>query len=99
MSDEAKVAIQALQWLCMFGLALYTYISSRIAARSAEVNKLSERVVAIEEQLKHLPDPSLLHSLDGDMKAIKAELGGLREALTPLVKSVDRLHDYLLNHK
>ncbi|HEX5278163.1 MAG TPA: DUF2730 family protein [Fluviicoccus sp.] len=106
MSDEAKIAIQGLQWFCTFCLALFTFITHRSAARASQVQQVSdkvsavsERVTAVEEQLRHIPDPDLLHNLDGDMKAIKAELRHMRDALTPLAKSLDRINDYLLNNK
>lgn len=99
MTDEMKVAVTGLQWLCTFGLALYTYITNRSAARTAEVQDISDRVLVLEEKYEHLPTQNLVQKLDGDMKAISAELRGLRSEIAPLAKSVDRINDYLLNNK
>lgn len=91
--------VSALQWLVMAGVALYAHLAKRDAANTAEVNDLSRRVTTLEEQMRHLPDQELVNELSGDMKAVKAELQGVKEAFAPLVKSLDRINDYLLSHK
>lgn len=91
--------VSAAQWLLMGGIGLYAHLAKRDAANTADVNDLSRRVTTLEEQMRHLPDQALVGELAGDMKAVKAELQGVREALGPLARSVERVNDYLLSHK
>ena len=97
--ETVKFGFSVLQWVCMFGLALYTFMSNRSAARAKEVDDVSDRVLVLEEHIRHLPSKDLVQKLDGDMKAIRSELQGLRGEISPLVKSVDRINDYLMNNK
>lgn len=88
-----------LQYLVSGAVGVYAYLAKRDAANAADVSKLQQRVTALEEQMRHLPDQSLVNELAGDMKAVKVGLDGIREAIAPLARSVDRINDYLLTHK
>ncbi len=97
--DEIRLGFSVLQWLVTCAVGLYAWNANRLAARSKEVNDLRLRVTTLEEHMRHLPDQDLINGLHGDMKAVKAELTGIKDALAPLVRSLDRINDYLLNQK
>lgn len=97
--EHVRVGVQVLMFLFMVAHAIFTWLTQRNTARAAEVIELTSRVLILEEKFRHLPDQDLVHELAGDMKAMKAELRGVTEALRPLVKGLDRINDYLLNHK
>lgn len=94
-----KFAFMVMQWLITCAVAIYAWYSSRQSARAAAVAELDRRVLVLEEQMRHLPDQDLVNELHGDMKAVKTELAGIKEALGPLARSLDRINDYLLNQK
>lgn len=91
--------ISIAQWAATGAIALYAHLAKRDAANLAEVNAIGKRVTTLEEQMRHLPDQSLVNELAGDMKEVRAELKGVRDLISPLVRNVERLNDYLLTHK
>ncbi|MGR4973012.1 MULTISPECIES: DUF2730 domain-containing protein [Pseudomonas] len=97
--NELNFGFQTVQWLVLTVLALYTWITKRQTASTQELLELRTRIVALEEHVRHLPDPSAITDLLGDMKAIRAELSGVKDALSPLARSLDRINDYLLREK
>lgn len=97
--NELNFGFQTVQWLILTILALYTWITNRQAASARELLELRTRIVALEEHVRHLPEPSAVADLLGDMKAIRAELTGVKDALSPLARSLDRINDYLLREK
>lgn len=99
MSEELKLGIQILQFVCMFGLALYTFLSNRRVAKETELQEVKHRVSVIEERIKYVPDQKLITEMMGDIKAVRAELKGVHSELARLNIDVDRVNDYLLNNK
>jgi hypothetical protein len=96
---ELSFSLSAVQWLVLTALGIYTWLSNRQAASALELHQLRTRIVALEEHIRHLPDQSAVTDLLGDMKAMRAELTGVKDALAPLARSLDRINDYLLREK
>ena len=46
-----------------------------------------------------MPDHIVISDMAGDMKALKEQVAGLKDVISPLAKAVDRVNDYLLNTK
>jgi hypothetical protein len=97
--NDLNLGFQTVQWLILTVLGVYTWLTKRQAASTQELLELRTRIVALEEHLRHLPDPTAITDLLGDMKAIRAELSGVKDALSPLSRSLDRINDYLLREK
>ena len=97
--DDLTTLGQIVQWLVLTVLSLYTWIAKRQAASAQQLHDLRTRIVALEEHVRHLPDQSAIADLLGDMKAIRAELTGVTDALSPLARALDRINDYLLREK
>lgn len=71
-------------------------LEARFAQHTQEVNGINSRVTTLEEKVKNLPDQQLITAINGDMKALRAELLGLKDLIEPLHRSVDRMNEYLL---
>lgn len=99
MSEELKLGIQVLQFVCMFGLALYTFISNRRVAKDTELQEVKHRVTVVEERVKNIPDQKSITEMMGDIKAVRAEIKAIHTELGRLNIDVDRVNDYLLNNK
>ncbi|QHA95832.1 DUF2730 domain-containing protein [Pseudomonas sp. J380] len=97
--NELNFGFQTVQWLILTVLGIYTWMTKRQAASGQELLDLRVRIVALEEQIRHLPDQTAVTNLLGDMKAMRAELSGVKDALAPLARSLDRINDYLLREK
>ncbi|KAF2406688.1 MULTISPECIES: DUF2730 domain-containing protein [Pseudomonas] len=97
--DEASFSLKTVQWVVMAVLGVYTWFTNRQAASAQEMMVLRTRIIALEEHVRHLPDHSAVTDLLGDMKAMRSELTGVKDALAPLSRSLDRINDYLLRDK
>ncbi|NMZ13404.1 DUF2730 domain-containing protein [Pseudomonas proteolytica] len=97
--NELNFGFQTVQWLILTVLGIYTWMTKRQAASGQELLDLRVRIVALEEQIRHLPDQAAFINLLGDMKAMRAEVSGVKDALAPLARSLDRINDYLLREK
>ena len=88
-----------MQWVIMTVIALYTWFTNRISASSKEVGELRERMVKVEQGIKDMPTSSDITKLDGDMREVKAQLNALTTSISTLQTGINRLNDYLLNHR
>lgn len=97
--EELNFSFSMVQWLVTAAIGIYSWFMSRQAASSKELLELRTRIIALEEQIRHVPAQGIVNDLHGDMKAMRAELKGMRDALQPLVKGLDRVNDYLIRNK
>jgi Tfp pilus assembly protein PilN len=97
--NELNFNLSAVQWLVLTAIGIYTWLTNRQAASTQQLLELRTRIVALEEHVRHLPDQTAVTDLLGDMKAMRAELTGVKDALAPLARSLDRINDYLLREK
>ncbi|MFJ4141433.1 DUF2730 domain-containing protein [Pseudomonas sp. NPDC089734] len=97
--EETSFSLKTVQWVVMAVLGVYTWLTNRQAASAQEMMVLRTRIIALEEHIRHLPDHSAVTDLLGDMKAMRSELTGVKDALAPLSRSLDRINDYLLRDK
>ena len=98
-TDELRLAFSVMQWLIMGGVGIYAYLTSRDAANASDLGDLRTRVVTLEEQMKHIPDQTLVNALHADMKGVQARLDGIQQSIAPLSAQLDRINNYLLNNK
>lgn len=97
--EQLNFSFSAMQWVVLTVIGIYTWFTNRQAASTQELLVLRTRIVALEEHVRHLPDQTAVTDLLGDMKAVRAELSGVKDALAPLARSLDRINDYLLREK
>lgn len=97
--SELSFNLSSVQWLVMTAIGIYTWLTNRHTASTQQLLELRTRIVALEENVRHLPDHTAVTDLLGDMKAMRAELMGVKDALAPLARSLDRINDYLLRDK
>ena len=97
--EQLNFSFTAMQWVVLTVIGIYTWFTNRQAASAQELLELRTRIVALEEHVRHLPDQTAVTDLLGDMKAVRAELTGVKDALGPLARSLDRINDYLLREK
>ncbi|EXB25993.1 hypothetical protein J537_2316 [Acinetobacter baumannii 1437282] len=93
------IVISLISFLFNFGLAVYVFISNRQAAKDKELQETKERLSRLEERVSNMPDHKVISDIAGDMKALKESVAGLKDLISPLTKTVDRVNDYLLHHK
>ncbi|MGR3966107.1 DUF2730 family protein [Pseudomonas sp. 910_23] len=97
--EQLKFGFIVMQWVVLTMIGIYTWLANRQTASAQELLELRTRITALEEHVRHLPDQTAVTDLLGDMKAVRAELSGVKDALAPLARSLDRINDYLLREK
>jgi hypothetical protein len=66
-----------------------------LADETGERRGLDQRVALLEQRMSAFPLDALI-ALDGDRKAVRAELDALRDGLGRVERSIARIEDYLL---
>ena len=97
-------ALRAGQFAFTALVGQYSLAAARRSSSKAEATQLEarlqdqhNRIMVLEQCIEHMPDSQQLAELAGAMKGIKAELAAVAKSLDPLIRSVDRINDYLLN--
>ena len=93
------IALSLISFLCNFGLGVYVFVSNRQTAKDKELQETKERLTKVEERVRNMPDHIVISDMAGDMKALREQVAGLKDVISPLAKAVDRVNDYLLNTK
>lgn len=96
---EADVFLRVILPAFNIAIAIYVYWSTRSAAKDKELQELKQKVTTLEERVRNMPDHQLITTMTSDVKAVRAELQGLRDVISPLARSVERINDYLLSNK
>lgn len=65
--------------------------------RSMEkIDKVEDRVAALENEFRHLPDRSSVHTIQISLADLKGELKAMGEQLKPVAAISERLQEFLL---
>lgn len=68
----------------------------RFKAAAAETDGvLKGRLDVLEERVKHMPTTEELREVEGQLSAIKAEMGGLKDAVQSTRSGVIRIEEFL----
>lgn len=92
---DPRFLLDAVQ--CLGLLALWLRKPGDDAKSRIEV--LDAQVKVIQERLTHMPSQEELTELEGSVRELVAELGGMRDAFQTLRESVRRIEDFLLSKK
>lgn len=98
-TDELRLWAGVLQWLITGAVGVYAYLIRRDSANASDLADIRNRVVTLEEKMRHTPDQNLVNALHADMKGVQARLDGIQQSLAPLSSQLDRINNYLLTTK
>lgn len=96
---DSATAMKFAQWIVTGLCAFYVYMARRDAATASEVDALRQRVATLEERVRQMPDHQVVSELIGEVKAMREGMQGIKDSITPLARSVERVNDYLLAQK
>jgi len=88
-------------------------IRAKLSAHAASLGTIDVRVARIEEASEHAPshnDLTGMHEklnevtakierIGGDVRAVKAELGGVRDLITPMQRTLELVNEHLLDQR
>ena len=98
--EEFNLSFSAMQWAVLTEAGIYIWFTNRQTGNSQELMDIRTRIAIVEEHVRHLPDLGAVIDLEGDIKAMRAQLTGSKDALASLARSLERINGYLLrkNH-
>lgn len=107
------VWVDLAQWAVTVAVGLYVWVTGRQRASQAQIAELAattdrrltthgERLVRLEEQLRHLPDDVEIKALtagvaglQGDMKGLSAEMKGLSTVAKLMQRQIETMDEWL----
>lgn len=97
--QDIEISFSAMQWILTSAIGVYSWLIGRQAASAKELLELRTRITTLEAQVHSVPSKDELLALAGDLKGMRAELHGVRDALVTQTRAVDRINTYLLRPK
>ncbi len=67
-----------------------------VARSFQRIDGTEQRLARVENELAHLPNKDMVHSLQLGMERLQGQMAALVERVTPLARSVDRVEQSLL---
>lgn len=94
------VAIASLLWTIVWSRkVLQEARQSRLVEEVEEIKRMSEkahtRIDGLDSKVDALPTAAAISQIDGDIREIKAQFGGIRELMGGLTKWMERMDTYL----
>ncbi len=107
---DPKTLSDWLQWLFMGALGLFSWLRRPGEAASAAVaqlgerlnrdhNELVNRVVTLEEQVRHMPTSADLAKLEGTVQSLAVDTSAIKESMQITRVQLNRIEAYLLQAK
>ena len=97
--QDIEISFGAMQWILTSAIGVYSWLIGRQAASGKELLELRTRLTTLEAQVHSTPSKADLQILAGDLKGVRADLHGVREAMTAQARGLDRINTYLLEQK
>ena len=96
---EMTFNFEAMRWLLMAALGIYSWFIGRQSASAAELLELRTRLTTLEAQMAQVPSQAQLHELVATVASLRGSIDTVAARIEPVAKSVDRVENYLLNQK
>ncbi|KAI5914585.1 DUF2730 domain-containing protein [Thauera sp. 2A1] len=97
--QDLNFSFEATRWLITGAIGIYSWLIGRQAASAKEMLELRTRITTLEAEIRQVPNHSHINELMGRLERVDARLEGVVDAMQPLSRSLDRINDYLLQHK
>jgi uncharacterized coiled-coil protein SlyX len=97
--DQIQFSFNNVQWIVTVVVGIYTWYVGRQSASAKEVIGLRERIIRLEADMKQMPSQEAMSTLNDRLAKVDAELDATNRLLETMAQSLNRVHDYLLNHK
>lgn len=107
---DMKFWLDLAQWLVTIGLAVSVWLRKPGEDAGAAVKALKEsvdeelstvntRLATLDERVRHMPTSDELAELEGTVKAVSAQIDGLREGVKTMRIQLNRIEEYIMNAK
>ncbi|CAM5457734.1 hypothetical protein TMEC54S_03493 [Thauera mechernichensis] len=97
--EQLHFGFGTMQWIVIGVIGIYSWLIGRQAASAKELLELRTRITTLEAEMRAVPSHNQLNELMGRLERLDAKLEGVTDSMQPLARSLDRINDYLLQHK
>lgn len=97
--EQLNFGFGTMQWVVIGVIGIYSWLVGRQAASAKELLDLRTRITTLEAEMRQAPSHNQLTDLMGRLERLDAKLEGVADSMQPLARSLDRINDYLLQHK
>ena len=97
--SEMTFNFEAVRWLLMAALGIYSWFIGRQSASAAELLELRTRITTLEVEMKQVPSQQQLHELAVGLASLKGSVEAVGQRIAPLARVMDRVETHLLNKK
>ena len=97
--SEMTFNFEAVRWLLIAALGIYSWFIGRQAASAAELLELRTRITKLEVEMKQVPSQKQLHELAVNVAELRGSVEAVGQRIDPLVRVMDRVETHLLNKK
>ncbi|WP_312566194.1 DUF2730 family protein [Comamonas sp.] len=94
---DMQFSFEAMRWLVMGALGIYSWFIGRQAASAAELLELRTRITTLEVQMKQVPSQQQLHDIATNVARLAGAVDAVNERITPMTRSVERVENFLLH--
>lgn len=96
---DITYSFEAMKWLLVTAIGVYTWFIGRQSASAAELLELRTRLTTLEAQMAQVPSQAQLHELVATVASLRGSIETVAARIEPVARSTDRIESYLLNQK
>lgn len=95
---DMTFSFEAVRWLLMAGLGIYSWFIGRQAASAAELLELRTRITTLEAEMKQVPSQQQLHELGTSLARLAGSVEAVSQRMDPMARGLERVESFLLNN-
>lgn len=96
--SEMTFSSEAVRYLLMAALGIYSWFIGRQAASAAELLELRTRITTLETLMKQVPSQQQLHELGTNLAKLTGSVEAVNQRIAPMARGLERVESYLLNN-
>lgn len=96
---DLTFSFEAMRWLVVGALGLYSWFIGRQSASAAELLELRTRITTLEVQMAQVPSQQQLHELAASLGRLAGSVEAVGARIDPMARGLERVETFLLNQK
>lgn len=97
--EQLDFSFGTMQWVVISVIGIYSWLIGRQSASAKEMLELRTRITTLEAEMRQVPNHNQLNELMGRLERLDAKMEGVADTMQPVIRQLERINDYLLQHK
>lgn len=94
---DLTFSFEAMHWLVLAALGVYSWFIGRQAASAAELLELRIRITKLEAQMDQVPSQQQFHELAANLARLAGSVEAVGARFEPVARGLERVETFLLN--